>query len=167
MQSTEYPDNIKPDINVKSDKVLPKVFKFRASDNVRHNATFILFLEAQGFKIVGDKHEFISNFVLSGDIYGYAIEDNEIKILMRNCNEECYKADPLEEISINYYMPEEELGNDSIKSLFPEPQYVDMLISKKEVIDRAVKALLQIDLNQLSENSANEINLFRLQAEKM
>lgn len=109
---------------------LPKEFKFKQSDNPETNLKFILKLKEQGFKIIFDMEHFILKYVLSDNIFGYVIEDNYIKVLLKNFDEDTYNSLEVSElnlanISLDLELTEEEerfldfsiLINDTISKL--------------------------------------------------
>lgn len=110
---------------------LPKEFKFKQSDNPETNLKFILKLKEQGFKIIFDMEHFILKYVLSDNIFGYVIEDNYIKVLLKNFDEDTYNSLEVSElnpdnISVDLELTEEEeerfldfsiLINDTISKL--------------------------------------------------
>lgn len=97
------------------DLTLPKEFKFKQSDNPEKNLKFILELKEKGFKIVFDMEHFILKYVLSDNIFGYVIEDNYIKVLLKNFDEDTYNSlevseFDLDNISVDLELTEEEKG---------------------------------------------------------
>ncbi len=96
-------------------KNLPKEFKFKQSNNPEKNLKFILELKEKGFKIVFDMEHFILKYVLSDNIFGYVIEDNYIKVLLKNFDEDTYNSlevseFELDNISVDLELTEEEKG---------------------------------------------------------
>jgi len=132
---------------------LPKEFKFKEDDKPRNTVKFILFLITQGFETIGDKEEFITDYVLPDQFDAYAVENN--KIVLHGTSSD-FEKDPAQEVFIRDFILEQEITPS-----------VSNAIDNKEIIDRTVKGLLGINPSKLSNSEVNEIESFRLQVKSM
>lgn len=135
---------------------LPKEFKFKALEDCKANMRFILFLVSQGFETVGEKDEFISKYVLSGIVYSYVIEDNTIKILLKDTNEEDFENDDTTEICISDF---------NIGTVLSDEE--SSLADNKLLINKTIKTLSQINPAALTAAEVSEIEMFGLTVNRM
>jgi hypothetical protein len=135
---------------------LPEEFKFKALDDLKANVKFILALVSQGFQLPTDRDEFLSRYVLSGDVYAYVIEDRVISVLMRNFNESAYECDDTPEVLISDFDVDFEIPQESLN-----------LVNSKTLIDDTIKTLSRVNPSKISTKDANDIECFRLSLNHM
>ena len=134
------------------DLTLPKEFKFKQSDNPEKNIKFILKLKEEGFKIVFDMEHFILKYVLSNNIFGYVIEDNYIKVLLKNIDEDTYNSYEVSEFNIDNMSVDLEL-KEEYKMFLDQSTLINDTISKlsklnnKEISSDKLKIIQE--LNQI------------------
>tara|TARA_E500000081_G_C6136232_1_gene356906 strand:+ start:1876 stop:2292 length:417 start_codon:yes stop_codon:yes gene_type:complete len=134
------------------DLTLPKEFKFKQSDNPEKNIKFILKLKEEGFKIVFDTEHFILKYVLSNNIFGYVIEDNYIKVLLKNIDEDTYNSYEVSEFNIDNMSVDLEL-KEEYKMFLDQSTLINDTISKlsklnnKEISSDKLKIIQE--LNQI------------------
>ena len=135
---------------------LPPAFKFKAPDSTKDALAFIRILMSQGIQTPCDKDKFITQYVLSGDIYAYSVEDRVIRIYMKNGNEECYANDPLTEIFTSEETDKAELAQEDLT-----------LIERKEIVHKASQSLYQIDIAKLTASDIEKIETFGYELDRM
>lgn len=123
------------------DLTLPKEFKFKQSDNPEKNIKFILKLKEEGFKIVFDTEHFILKYVLSNNIFGYVIEDNYIKVLLKNIDEDTYNSYEVSEFNIDNMSVDLELTEE-----------YKMLLNQSTLINDTISKLLKLNKKEISED---------------
>ena len=119
------------------DLTLPKEFKFKQSDNPEKNIKFILKLKEEGFKIVFDTEHFILKYVLSNNIFGYVIEDNYIKVLLKNIDEDTYNSYEVSEFNIDNMSVDLEL-KEEYKMFLDQSTLINDTISKLSKLNNPI-----------------------------
>lgn len=82
-------------------KNLPKEFKFKKSNNPKNNIKFILKIHEEGFNTSLKIEDFILKYAFSDQVFAYIIEDNYLKILLKNFDEEVYNSCDIPEIIVD------------------------------------------------------------------
>lgn len=135
---------------------LPQEFKFKAVKKLEVNLQFILFLISKGFKVVGNKEEFLSIYVLSNKTYGYSIEEETIKVFLKDFNEDDFNSFDIPEINVNEYCSGNELSNDNLE-----------FINNRDLINDTIEILSKVDPSKLNLSNISEIISFRNLAKNM
>lgn len=82
-------------------KNLPKEFKFKKSNNPHNNIKFILKIHEEGFNTSLKIEDFISKYAFTDKVFAYLVEDNYLKILLKNFDEKVYDSYDIPEIVID------------------------------------------------------------------
>lgn len=135
---------------------LPKEFKFKATEDLRLNLVFVLMLIEQGFEVVGEINTFVSRYVISGLVYGFAIEDNKIVVFLNGGNEDCYLKDPVHEVFVHDFDFNHSISDNA-----------EQVINKQVLVGEVIKLLSNLDLASLTNKEILDVNAIKLMVSSM
>lgn len=126
-------------------KNLPKEFKFKKSNNPQNNIKFILKIHEEGFNISLKVEDFISKYAFSDQVFAYLVEDNYLKILLKNFDEKVYNSYDIPEIIIDDFEVELNEENENI-------------LNSSILINDTISKLSKLNLKELSNKELEIIN---------
>ena len=116
-------------------------FKFKPTANILDTVKFIQVLVSRGYETVGTQEDFITRYVMSGDVYGYAIEDNRIVIFLNVGNENDYNVYDIPEVNPLGFIADISIDNS-----------IQDAIENRKRIATAIKALHKLSADKLTKN---------------